>query len=502
MNPVLAGSPDGTEFTVTVTNPNEYALPVVVLGAAETGSILQEVTAKDDRAACTNAGTYYQCIATEKPPPPPAAPQRGESDNRPMLAAGETLTLYIKYAAEAWVPTSTLSTCVAANGTAYAPEPEKALALPCGISAPGLVEQAPDPEWIEKTAPFDVVSQADLVLTAVDAPQTAPGAQATVSFTLQDLGPSFVRSYKVTFALPEGVTLVSAGPDPWMCTQTGQQVECVWDVPLNAPQARNGSPLSPLEVTVQTPNPATKAKYEIAAAATSSASDPTPASATAVIPMVPVDLAVSKSAGSPVLVGDEATWTVTVSNVGTIDDLGKVTVTDTLPDGAVFKSATGTDWNCSASGQKVTCEHTEASFAAGASEEIVVTSRMTQRGAATNEVSVATTAYEENLSNNSASKRVVVRRAPQTAAGLPASPRRILSGKTEQGQKLTTRVRCVPVKASAAGDVSFCKITRGKGVVRVKVFGSQKMKVKVVQTAKGTKKFKPFMQRKTYLVKP
>jgi hypothetical protein len=60
----------------------------------------------------------------------------------------------------------------------------------------------------------------------------------------------------------------------------------------------------------------------------------------------------------------------------------------------------------------------------------------------------------------------------------------------------------VPVKASAAGDVSFCKITRGKGVVRVKVFGSQKMKVKVVQTAKGTKKFKPFMQRKTYLVKP
>jgi uncharacterized repeat protein (TIGR01451 family) len=381
-----------------------------------------------------------------------------------------------------------------------APEPGDLPPAACGIEPPDVASQFVD--FVEKTSTFDVVSQADLVLTAVDAPQTAPGAQATVSFTLQDLGPSFVRSYKVTFALPEGVTLVSAGPDPWMCTQTGQQVECVWDVPLNAPQARNGSPLSPLEVTVQTPNPATKAKYEIAAAATSSASDPTPASATAVIPMVPVDLAVSKSAGSPVLVGDEATWTVTVSNVGTIDDLGKVTVTDTLPDGAVFKSATGTDWNCSASGQKVTCEHTEASFAAGASEEIVVTSRMTQRGAATNEVSVATTAYEENLSNNSASKRVVVRRAPQTAAGLPASPRRILSGKTEQGQKLTTRVRCVPVKASAAGDVSFCKITRGKGVVRVKVFGSQKMKVKVVQTAKGTKKFKPFMQRKTYLVKP
>ena len=67
---------------------------------------------------------------------------------------------------------------------------------------------------------------------------------------------------------------------------------------------------------------------------------------------------------------------------------------------------------------------------------------------------------------------------------------------------MTTRVRCTPVKAAAAGEVSYCKVSKGNGVVRVKVFGSTKMRVKVVQRAKGTKALKPFVQRKTYLVKP
>ena len=218
--------------------------------------------------------------------------------------------------------------------------------------------------------------------------------------------------------------------------------------------------------------------------------------------MTPVDLAVAKSAGSPVFVGDEATYTVSVSNVGTIADLGKVTVTDTLPTGAVFKSATGAAWTCTAEGQKVTCTDDDPDFAAGTSEDIVIVAKMTSAGSPENKVEVATTAYEKNLANNSASKVVRVKRSEQTAAALPSSPRRILSGKTDEGQKLTTRVRCVPVKASVAGDVSFCKVTRGKGVVRVQVFGSTKMRVKVVQRAKGTKALKPFVQRKTYLVKP
>ena len=127
---------------------------------------------------------------------------------------------------------------------------------------------------------------------------------------------------------------------------------------------------------------------------------------------------------------------------------------------------------------------------------------MPGRGEFTNNVAVATSSYEKNTANNSASASVRVRRIEQTASALPASPRRILSGRTDEGQKLTTRVRCTPVKSAVAGEVSYCKVRRADGVVRVRVFGSQKMKVTVVQTAKGNDRLKPFLQRKTYIVKP
>jgi hypothetical protein len=162
--------------------------------------------------------------------------------------------------------------------------------------------------------------------------------------------------------------------------------------------------------------------------------------------------------------------------------------------------AEGSGWTCAAADGTVTC--TAAGLAKGASSDIVIRTKMTSRGDATNKVSVATQSYEKNTANNTAQKAVRVNRVAQSAAPLPSSPTRVKSGRTEQGQKLTTTVRCRPVKASAAGEVSFCKVTRSNGVVRVKVRGDRPMKVTVVQTAKGTAKYKPFVQRKTYLVRP
>ena len=120
----------------------------------------------------------------------------------------------------------------------------------------------------------------------------------------------------------------------------------------------------------------------------------------------------------------------------------------------------------------------------------------------TNSATVTSTSYEKETGNNTTSAKAKVRRAAQTAAALPTSPTRVKSGKTKQGQKLRTRVLCRPVKATAAGEVAFCKVTRSGGIVRVKVLGSRPMKVTVIQTAKGTDRYKPFVQRKTYIVRP
>jgi len=106
-------------------------------------------------------------------------------------------------------------------------------------------------------------------------------------------------------------------------------------------------------------------------------------------------------------------------------------------------------------------------------------------------------------SNNTATDQVRVKRQKQTADKWPPTPEVFPSRKTEQGQKIRTKVRCRTLKSSAAGEVSFCKITRKKnGTVKVKVVGTRKVKVTVIQRANGTKSYRPFKRVKTYIVRP
>ena len=75
--------------------------------------------------------------------------------------------------------------------------------------------------------------------------------------------------------------------------------------------------------------------------------------------------------------------------------------------------------------------------------------------------------------------------AKQTADKLPPDPSVLPARKTEQGQKIRTKVRCRTLKSSAAGEVSFCKITRKKNrTVKVKVVGNRPVKVTVIQRAR------------------
>lgn len=78
------------------------------------------------------------------------------------------------------------------------------------------------------------------------------------------------------------------------------------------------------------------------------------------------DLSVTKLASSSFSVGSNATYTITVNNDGPNVEQGNIVVTDTLPAGLTYVSATGTGWGCSAAGQNITCTRT-VSLAVGAS---------------------------------------------------------------------------------------------------------------------------------------
>lgn len=67
------------------------------------------------------------------------------------------------------------------------------------------------------------------------------------------------------------------------------------------------------------------------------------------------DLAITKSHAGYFSQGGTGSYTLKAQNVGNGPTYGPVAITDTLPSGFAFASATGTNWNCSAVGLQVNC---------------------------------------------------------------------------------------------------------------------------------------------------
>ena len=99
-------------------------------------------------------------------------------------------------------------------------------------------------------------------------------------------------------------------------------------------------------------------------------------SAAAVTPPVApatTDVIVAKSHTGSFTEGTNGTYTIAVSNQGLTASTGTITVTDTLPTGLTFVSATGTGFTCSNAGQVVTCTSSTVIPASSAGNSITLT---------------------------------------------------------------------------------------------------------------------------------
>jgi uncharacterized repeat protein (TIGR01451 family) len=117
------------------------------------------------------------------------------------------------------------------------------------------------------------------------------------------------------------------------------------------------------------------------------------ASNIATLTVVAPDLALTKTHTGSFVVGSNGSYILTVNNKpGTADSSGVITVTDTLPSGMSFVSASGTGWTCSAVGQIVTCT-SNVVIAAGATSAnpltLVVAVSAIARSDKTNNASVS-----------------------------------------------------------------------------------------------------------------
>lgn len=116
------------------------------------------------------------------------------------------------------------------------------------------------------------------------------------------------------------------------------------------------------------------------------------------------DLGIGMTRNTILTPGQNATYTLNVSNNGPNAEPGPITVTDTLPNGMAFVSGSGAGWACGASGQAVTCTSSGglASGAAAAPFTLTVAVAPGTSWSRTNTATVTGTAFDNVAANNSA----------------------------------------------------------------------------------------------------
>ncbi|MGH9774426.1 MAG: hypothetical protein ACRD50_05700 [Candidatus Acidiferrales bacterium] len=187
------------------------------------------------------------------------------------------------------------------------------------------------------------------------------GVNGTYALTVQNVGLVNTQgAITVTDVLPVIFGFVSGTGTGWICPRPlGQTVICT----NNGPLAPNASTTIALTVSPLTAGSVTNTAMvsDNPGDTNPNGTDKSSSNMTTVNPPG-ADLSITKSNMGNFTVGVTGTYTLTVTNVGpgatTTTTASPITVTDTLPNGLVFGSFAGVNWNCSASGQIVTCINT------------------------------------------------------------------------------------------------------------------------------------------------
>lgn len=265
-----------------------------------------------------------------------------------------------------------------------------------------------------------VTPVADLSVTKSDSPDPVNATQnITYTLTVTNNGPSGATNVVLTDTLPSSVAFVSATPSQGSCSGTST-------ITCNLGSLANGGSATVTIVVTATGASVPSVTNTVSVSATEF--DPNTANnsdteTTTVNPAA--DLSVTKSdSPDPVNVGDNLTYTITVTNNGPNNATG-ITVTDTLPAAVTFVSASA---GCTHSAGTVTC--TIANLAAGANTSVTITVTP-QAGAVpsiTNTVSVTGGQFDPNGANNSANESTTVNPTADLSVSKSGSPSSIQYG--------------------------------------------------------------------------
>jgi uncharacterized repeat protein (TIGR01451 family) len=260
----------------------------------------------------------------------------------------------------------------------------------------------PDTGNNEAAVATSVVASSDLAITLTGASSAA--ARSTLSYTIDvnNSGPRDATNLTVTNRLPDGnVEFLSAAGIGWACALSGQLVTCT------RPLLIVGAAPS---ITVQITTPGVSGPLVDQASVSSATADlvtdnNTASVMTSVFDSADLSIAASDSP-DPVRIGEPLTYTLAVANGGPTGATA-LEVTDQLPEGTTFVSASGAGWSCSFS-TVVTCTLPQLNPQSSApSITIAVQAPVTAR-TMTNLASVASATSDPDRSNNSVSTSTLV----------------------------------------------------------------------------------------------
>ena len=261
---------------------------------------------------------------------------------------------------------------------------------------------------------------ADLGVTKTAAASGTVGSNLTYTITVTNLsGSNTATASTLTDALPSGLTFVSATSSVGSVSSSGGVVTAnLGDLAPGASATITlvGLPNAAGNLTntavVSTSSGDSNGANNVAAANTTISAAGSGAA----------DLAVTKTAPATGTVGSNLTYTITVTNLSGSNTATAAVLTDPLPAGLTFVSASSSVGTASNSGGVITANLGD--LAPGASATITVVATPSAASSLTNTAMVSTSAGDVNLSNNTASATTTVNTAAQANVSITkiASP--------------------------------------------------------------------------------